>query len=291
MAINLQIDNALGATAQPVKDQNGNASQLFLTAKAIGVGASGESGVSIFQVPGPRRAHLQLGDPTATAGVASAKLSFAGFGIEHAGFVWVPDGQLSKGKLHLTFGGSDDPTPRGKQPARVTFQANGNVGIGTDTPQDKLVVEGTIRVSGDVRLTGADCAENFDVDDFAAIEPGMVMVIADEERLQPCRRAYDRRVAGVLSGAGDYRPGIVLGTGTEAIPRKQCPLALVGKVYCLVDAGYSSISIGDMLTTSPTPGHAMKVSDPGLSFGSVIGKALRPLLSGTGLVPVLVALQ
>jgi hypothetical protein len=69
------------------------------------------------------------------------------------------------------------------------------------------------------------------------------------------------------------------------------PLALVGKTYCKVDAQYASIEIGDLLTTSPTPGHAMKVDDPIKGFGSVIGKALRPMQTGQGLIPILIALQ
>jgi hypothetical protein len=35
----------------------------------------------------------------------------------------------------------------------------------------------------------------------------------------------------------------------------------------------------------------MKAENPALAFGAVIGKALRPLASGRGLVPILVALQ
>jgi len=49
--------------------------------------------------------------------------------------------------------------------------------------------------------------------------------------------------------------------------------------------------VGDLLTTSPTPGHAMRADDPGRAFGAVLGKALRPLADGQGLVPILVALQ
>jgi hypothetical protein len=69
------------------------------------------------------------------------------------------------------------------------------------------------------------------------------------------------------------------------------PVALVGKVYCKVDAQYGPIEVGDLLTTSCTPGHAMKASDPLKAFGSVIGKALRPLEEGQGLIPILIALQ
>jgi hypothetical protein len=68
-------------------------------------------------------------------------------------------------------------------------------------------------------------------------------------------------------------------------------VAVVGKVYCKVDAQYAPIEVGDLLTTSPTPGHAMKADDPLRAFGAVIGKALRGLQSGQGLVPILVALQ
>ena len=69
------------------------------------------------------------------------------------------------------------------------------------------------------------------------------------------------------------------------------PLALMGKVCCKVDASYGSIGVGDLLTTSDTPGHAMKAADPLRAFGSVIGKALRPLASGQATIPILIALQ
>ena len=35
----------------------------------------------------------------------------------------------------------------------------------------------------------------------------------------------------------------------------------------------------------------MKAGDPLLAFGAVLGKALRRLKSGRGLIPILVALQ
>jgi hypothetical protein len=35
----------------------------------------------------------------------------------------------------------------------------------------------------------------------------------------------------------------------------------------------------------------MKASDPARVLGAVIGKALRPQSEGTGLIPILVALQ
>jgi hypothetical protein len=62
-------------------------------------------------------------------------------------------------------------------------------------------------------------------------------------------------------------------------------------VYCKVDADYGQIEVGDLLTTSATPGHAMKATDPSQAFGAVIGKALRPLKEGQALIPILIAMQ
>ena len=69
------------------------------------------------------------------------------------------------------------------------------------------------------------------------------------------------------------------------------PIALMGKVYCKVDAQYAPIDVGDPLTTSASPGHAMKALDPNRSFGAVIGKALAPAAEGQSLIPILVSLQ
>jgi hypothetical protein len=149
--------------------------------------------------------------------------------------------------------------------------------------------EGDVEVTGDLRLTNADCAEDFDVSGECQWEPGTVMVLGQEGALCESRIAYDKRVAGVISGAGDYRPAIVLDKQRGAGNRQ--PIALVGKTFCKVDAQFGAIEVGDLLTTSPTPGHAMKTDDPLRAFGAVIGKALRPVAEGQGLIPILIALQ
>lgn len=143
--------------------------------------------------------------------------------------------------------------------------------------------------TGDIRLVGADCAEEFELDTPEAVEPGTVLTIASEGRLGPCREAYDRRVAGVVSGAGDLRSGIVMDSRDAAGHRSA--VALTGKVFCKVDATGRAVEVGDLLTTSETVGHAMPATDPSRAFGATLGKALRPLDTGRGLVPILVALQ
>ncbi|MGO1070086.1 hypothetical protein [Lysobacter sp. CA199] len=149
--------------------------------------------------------------------------------------------------------------------------------------------EGDVEVTGDIRLINADCAENFNIATDAAVEPGTVMVLDEELALSPSQRAYDRRVAGVVSGAGDFKPGIVL--DNQPSERLRQPVALLGKVFCKVDAAYGAIEVGDLLTTSPTPGHAMKAGDAAQAGGAVIGKALRGFEQGRGLVPILISLQ
>jgi hypothetical protein len=149
--------------------------------------------------------------------------------------------------------------------------------------------KGDVLVTGDITLINQDCAEDFNISVAEEIEPGTVMVIRERDELQMSRCPYDKRVAGVISGAGSLKPAIVLGKLSSQ--NKRMPLALLGKVYCKVDARHSSIEIGDLLTTSSTPGHAMKATDPVRAFGTVIGKALEPLDTGQGLIPILVALQ
>jgi hypothetical protein len=141
----------------------------------------------------------------------------------------------------------------------------------------------------DVSISNADCAEDFNIGTDLSVDPGTVMVLGEEGALFPSLHAYDKRVAGVISGAGEYKPGIVL--DKHKSDRNRQPVALLGKVFCKVDAQYGAIAVGDLLTTSPTPGHAMKATDQLQAFGAVIGKALRPLGEGQGLIPVLISLQ
>ena len=77
--------------------------------------------------------------------------------------------------------------------------------------------------------------------------------------------------------------------GSEADGKS--PVALTGRVYCQADASGGPIEPGDLLTTSDTPGHAMKVIDHTKAQGAILGKAMTSLKKGKGLVLVLVTLQ
>jgi hypothetical protein len=103
-------------------------------------------------------------------------------------------------------------------------------------------------------------------------------------------KPYERCVAGVIAGAGSHRPALVMDRQEGCSLRRQ-PIALVGKVFCKVDADYGPITVGDLLTSSATEGHAMKATDASRAFGSVIGKAMVSHMQGRGLIPILISLQ
>lgn len=171
-----------------------------------------------------------------------------------------------------------------------TQDADPRVGIATNSPQATLDVNGTTRTRV-LQITGADVAEKFPSGD-EKVEPGTVMEIDPENagQLRKARGAYNQRVAGVVSGANDFPAGAILGhmSGLEDAPA----IALSGRVWVQCDASTNPIGLGDLLTTSDIPGHAMRAVDRERSHGAVIGKAMTCLAAGErGLVLVLVNLQ
>jgi hypothetical protein len=77
--------------------------------------------------------------------------------------------------------------------------------------------------------------------------------------------------------------GVAVGSTDDTLEAR---VAASGFVECNVDAGYGAIRAGDLLTTSPTPGHAMRALD--VLPGTILGKALEPLEVGTGTIQILV---
>ena len=193
------------------------------------------------------------------------------------------------------------PSGFGSCCAAMVMQANtGNVGIGTSAPQAKLDVVGQTRTQSLQITGGADFAENFDVnvettgdEELAAkVEAGMVVSIdpTSPGNLRLSAQAYDRRVAGIISGAGGVKPGMMMSQEGTLADGKH-PVALTGRVYCWVDASQGAVEPGDLLTTSSTPGHAMKATDSAKAQGAILGKAMTGLKEGRGLALVLVTLQ
>ena len=206
----------------------------------------------------------------------------------NAGFI----GTQSDHKLHLEVNGSP----------RLTVATNGNVGIGTSTPASKLEVAGNISATGDITVTGlasvrtltirggADLAEPFAMSHHG-VEPGTVVVIdaANPGKLKASTRAYDKKVAGIVSGANGIQPGISMIQEDKLEAGEN--VALSGRVFVKADTSAGPIEPGDLLTTSSIAGRAMKAADHTQAQGAILGKAMTPLQDGDGMVLVLVTLQ
>jgi len=133
-----------------------------------------------------------------------------------------------------------------------------------------------------------DYAEVFELATREGVRPGTVMaVVADGGRIGPSSGAYDRRVVGVVSGAGAFAPGMILGVRDDG--SNDLPIAINGQVYVRVTDENGPVAPGDLLVASSTPGVAMRGSDSDRAFGAVLGKALDGRRErGEGLVHMLV---
>lgn len=151
--------------------------------------------------------------------------------------------------------------------------------------------------TGGAHLWAADvaelipCAKDVEYGDITIINPDK-----DREAIKCAKE--NQSAAGVISES----PQLCFGDREKA--REKDPeknwnfIALAGQIYAKVDASYGEIKRGDLLTTSPTPGHAMKAKPVGkvngypiYPQGCIIGKALEPLKDGKGKILVLVCLM
>ena len=185
---------------------------------------------------------------------------------------------------HSPLGGSDAAAIYMRNGASTTLELHANH---ANTGRSRLIVD-VVQIEG-----GADLSEQFDVSSGAGpAKPGMLVSIdpLNAGKLTVCHEAHDKKVAGIVSGAGGVKPGFLMrqkGTLADG----GLPVALTGRVWAYCDALNGAIQPGDLLTTSSTFGHAMKVVDHAKAQGAIIGKAMTALESGRGLVLVLVSLQ
>ena len=172
---------------------------------------------------------------------------------------------------------------------RLTVTQGGNVGVGKSNPSVALDVVGDIAATGNIAAKYQDVAEWVPSTQKLAAGTVVVLDAGQANHVLASTRSYDTGVAGVVS----ERPGIALGEAGEG----KLLVATTGRVKVKVDATRAPIRVGDLLVTSDVEGVAMK-SEPldlgGVPIhrpGTLIGKALEPLASGTGEILVLLSLQ
>ena len=174
----------------------------------------------------------------------------------------------------------------------------GQLIIGRTMSHTSGVLDNVFRVqdSGDVFATsyntgGADFAESFSVRGAKALYgAGDVLVIdqTSNRRLTRSTKSYSTLVAGIYS----TQPGVLASPYKMGqTPASNVPLAVVGVVPCKVTTENGDIRAGDLLVTSHQAGYAMKGTDRHRMAGAIVGKALEPLTTGTGVIQVLVTLQ
>jgi hypothetical protein len=159
-------------------------------------------------------------------------------------------------------------------------------------------------LDGDLIVTGSkfgyvvDLARNDGDDPLAQGDLVVVTGVTDPvvgEIPVPLVRKADTEASTAVIGVVDaaYRlaeHGLVRTAEGAINPGDYLTVVTLGAFATLrADATYGAIQPGDLLVSSPTPGHAMRAGDP--QVGTVVGKALGALDAGTGSIPVLVTLQ
>jgi trimeric autotransporter adhesin len=140
---------------------------------------------------------------------------------------------------------------------------------------------------------GADYAESIHAVNRAQLHPGDVLSIAPSHGYAVAKssRPYSQLVVGVYS----TKPA-VLATGSQGVDASlsgQVPVAMMGVVPTKVTAAGGAIRAGDLLTTSPVAGYAMKAKATmvrGIAIypqGTIVGKALQSLGHGQGVIQVM----
>ena len=175
--------------------------------------------------------------------------------------------------------------------------ANGNVGIGTSTPVQKLEVNGNAQIDGTlylknapVALAGGDYAEAVNVKGSRSnYGPGDVLVLGNDGQgeVQKSSEPYSPMVSGIYA----TKPGLIGRRQSQIDGADSIPMGMVGVVPTKVTTENGPIHKGDLLVSSSEPGYAMKGTDRNRMLGAVIGKAMGNLESGQGVIEVLVTLQ
>ncbi len=170
----------------------------------------------------------------------------------------------------LTVGGSDNFTIDGSGNTALASMANlrvlnGAICVDNDGDCSSLVA-GEIRADA-FPTTGGDVAEMYHSEE--TLEPGDVVAVVGNDRIGKSVAPYATTLLGVVS----TEPGVILRSGemfndeTQTRKPNTYAVGLVGRVPVKISLENGPIEVGDHLTSSSTPGVAMKATTPGRSIG------------------------
>jgi hypothetical protein len=174
-----------------------------------------------------------------------------------------------------------------------TGRTDNNYGIYTP---DNVYIGGKIDIVGTVDPI---IVEGFKADPTVTYEAGDVVCLADPGAVVPCVKANDTNVVGVVGPSVELKDSeiTVVIMGYRSAKPREAEGVTRQVVRVKADAQYGSIRTGDLLTTSPTRGQAMKAQPVVIGDvvfhrpGTILGKAMGSLESGTGTIEVFVTLQ
>jgi hypothetical protein len=138
---------------------------------------------------------------------------------------------------------------------------SGTLTTGSDTNLGTITGIWSLHGGSQLQATYSDLAEWYRAD--AEYAPGTVLIFGGDAEVTTTALINDTRAAGIVTTA----PAYIMNSELEGT--RVC-LALAGRVPCLV---VGRVKKGDMLTTSATPGHAVRANTP--TLGAIIGKALE----------------
>ncbi len=153
---------------------------------------------------------------------------------------------------------------------------------------DSRIITDEIAIKG-----GSDLAELFDITDEREDKQAGMLVSLDPDnpgKLMLSKEAYDRKIAGVISGANGVKPGILMGQ-ENSIAHGDELVTLSGRTYVKANTSNGAINVGDFITSSKVSGQAMRATKRRKLRGAVIGKSMTTLEEGEGFILVLINLQ
>ena len=247
--------------------------------------------ISIYDASGTETVELLGAYTSALGGIIRTRQADGTVGVEVASELYAGDGgeisvNNAAGVEKMELDGDDGD-------GGAVIRLHNAAGTTTITLDADLAGDGRITTQELSITGGSDLSEKFDVSAAAeSVTPGALVCIDPQNpgKLMLSSKAYDRTVAGVVSGAGGVKTGMIMGQ-KGSLADGEHPVALTGRVFCMVNADQGAIEPGDLITTSDLPGHGMKVSDHTRAQGAIVGKAMTGLEKGKGLVLVLVSLQ